>query len=170
MVELTMMGRLLEALRPHARLVLVGDPEQLTSVGAGAVLSDLVAGYGTGPGSPVEPLTTNFRSTKDIQALAEALRGGDVDGVLDVLRTPSDEVEFIEVSTEAEVEAALRPDCERAAFDVLTAALDENAQAAIDAMDEHRLLCAHREGPAGVRRWNRPVSYTHLTLPTYREV
>ena len=34
MVELTMMGRLLEALRPQARLVLVGDPEQLTSVGA----------------------------------------------------------------------------------------------------------------------------------------
>ena len=53
MVELTMMGRLLEALRPQARLVLVGDPEQLTSVGAGAVLSDLVDGYGTGPDSPV---------------------------------------------------------------------------------------------------------------------
>ena len=53
MVELTMMGRLLEALRPQARLVLVGDPEQLTSVGAGAVLSDLVEGYGTGPDSPV---------------------------------------------------------------------------------------------------------------------
>ena len=157
MVELTMMGRLLEALRPQARLVLVGDPEQLTSVGAGAVLSDLVEGYGVGPGSPVEPLTTNFRSTKDIQALAEALRAGDVDGVLDVLRTPSDEVEFVEVTSEAEVEAALRPDCEAAAVRVLEAALHEDARSAIDALDEHRLLCAHREGPAGVRRWNRHV-------------
>ena len=35
MVELTMMGRLLEAVRPESRLVLVGDPQQLTSVGAG---------------------------------------------------------------------------------------------------------------------------------------
>jgi exodeoxyribonuclease V alpha subunit len=157
MVELTMMGRLLEALRPQARLVLVGDPEQLTSVGAGAVLSDLVEGYGTGPDSPVEPLTENFRSTDDIKALAEALRVGDVDGVLDVLRTPSDEVEFVEVTSEDDVEAALRPDLEKAAFEVLTAAVDENAQAAVDALDEHRLLCAHREGPAGIRRWNRNV-------------
>jgi exodeoxyribonuclease V alpha subunit len=157
MVELTMMGRLLEALRPQARLVLVGDPEQLTSVGAGAVLSDLVEGYGTGPDSPVEPLTTNFRSTKDIQALAEAMRVGDEDGVLDVLRTPSDEVEFVEVTSEAEVEAALRPDCEDAALRVLEAALAEDPDGAIKALDRHRLLCAHREGPAGVSRWNRHV-------------
>ena len=41
MVSLTLMCRLLEALRPEARLLLVGDPHQLTSVDAGAVLSDL---------------------------------------------------------------------------------------------------------------------------------
>ena len=44
MLSLTMMARLLEAVRPDARLVLVGDPDQLASVEAGAVLSDLVAG------------------------------------------------------------------------------------------------------------------------------
>ena len=42
MVSLTMMARLLEALRPATRLVLVGDPDQLASVEAGAVLGDLV--------------------------------------------------------------------------------------------------------------------------------
>ena len=31
------------------------------------------------------------------------------------------------------------------------------AQAAVDALDEHRLLCAHREGPYGVNGWNRQV-------------
>ena len=36
------MTRLLEAVRPDARLVLVGDPDQLASVEAGAVLADLV--------------------------------------------------------------------------------------------------------------------------------
>ena len=46
MVSLTMMARLLEAVRPDARLVLVGDPDQLASVEAGAVLADLVAGLG----------------------------------------------------------------------------------------------------------------------------
>jgi ATP-dependent exoDNAse (exonuclease V) alpha subunit len=33
------MARLLEAVRPSARLVLVGDPDQLSSVEAGAVLA-----------------------------------------------------------------------------------------------------------------------------------
>ena len=44
MVSLTMMARLLEAVRPDARLVLVGDADQLASVEAGAVLADLVDG------------------------------------------------------------------------------------------------------------------------------
>ena len=43
MVSLPLMARLLEALRPDARLLLVGDPDQLASVEAGAVLGDLVA-------------------------------------------------------------------------------------------------------------------------------
>jgi exodeoxyribonuclease V alpha subunit len=42
MVSLSLMARLLEAVRPAARLVLVGDPEQLASVEAGAVLGDVV--------------------------------------------------------------------------------------------------------------------------------
>ena len=42
MVSLSLMARLLEAVRPGARLVLVGDPEQLASVEAGAVLGDIV--------------------------------------------------------------------------------------------------------------------------------
>ena len=46
MVSLTMMARLLEAVRPDTRLVLVGDPDQLASVEAGAVLADLVDGLG----------------------------------------------------------------------------------------------------------------------------
>ena len=42
MVSLTMMARVAEAVRPGARLILVGDPEQLASVEAGAVLGDIV--------------------------------------------------------------------------------------------------------------------------------
>ena len=38
--------KMLEAVRPHTRLVLVGDPDQLASVEAGAVLADLVDGLG----------------------------------------------------------------------------------------------------------------------------
>ncbi|AFL73984.1 exodeoxyribonuclease V subunit alpha [Thiocystis violascens] len=41
MVDVEMMARLLEALRPDARLILLGDKDQLASVEAGAVLGDL---------------------------------------------------------------------------------------------------------------------------------
>ena len=46
MVSLTMMARLVEAVRPDARLILLGDPDQLASVEAGAVLADVVSGFG----------------------------------------------------------------------------------------------------------------------------
>src|SRR5207253_5800537 len=42
MVSLSQMAKLVEAVRPDARLVLVGDPRQLASVEAGAVLGDIV--------------------------------------------------------------------------------------------------------------------------------
>ena len=157
MVDLTMMGRLLEALRPDSRLVLVGDPQQLTSVGAGAVLSDLVVGYDGRPDSPVAQLTTNFRSEEDIKSLAAALRTGDPDEVVRVLRLPSDQVSWLETSDEAEIEAALRPDSLAAARAVWAAARDEDPGAALAELDRYRLLCAHREGPYGVRRWNHLV-------------
>ncbi|MBK5931538.1 exodeoxyribonuclease V subunit alpha [Halochromatium salexigens] len=44
MVDIELMARLLEALRPDARLILLGDKDQLSSVEAGAVLGDLCQG------------------------------------------------------------------------------------------------------------------------------
>ncbi len=48
MISLSQMARLLEAVRPDARLVLVGDPGQLTSIEAGVVLGDIVGPAATG--------------------------------------------------------------------------------------------------------------------------
>ncbi|MDP2711965.1 MAG: exodeoxyribonuclease V subunit alpha [Solirubrobacteraceae bacterium] len=49
MVSLSLMARLVESVRPEARLVLVGDPGQLTSIEAGAVLGDIVGPATAGP-------------------------------------------------------------------------------------------------------------------------
>ncbi len=78
MLSLTLMARLLEALRPTTRLVLVGDPDQLASVEAGAVLGDLVAGPPAGgspaAGSPATGRTTGGRTaTGRTPQRAEAL-------------------------------------------------------------------------------------------------
>jgi exodeoxyribonuclease V alpha subunit len=157
MVELTMMARLLEALKPDSRLVLVGDPQQLTSVGAGAVLGDLVRGYAGRADSPVSGLTENHRFKAEIEALASALQAQDEDRVLDVLRSSSAQVSFVEASSEEELTAVLRDDLVGAAVEVRRRAEAEDAHGALAALDETRLLCAHREGPYGVRRWNAQV-------------
>ena len=129
-------------------------------MGAGAVLGDLVRGYAGRAGSPVVELTTNFRSEADIKALAAALRGPvggqpDPDAVLEVLRTASDQVSFVEASTEDDLVTALRPTAVAAALlDAASAPRPRTRVGALEALDRHRLLCAHREGPFGVRRWN----------------
>ncbi len=152
MVDLTMMARLLEALRPQTRLVLVGDPRQLTSVGAGAVLSDLVEGL---PDDLVRGLSRNYRSAADIQAVADALRDAeDADAVLAALRAPSSQVEFIETDDPA---AVLRAPLVEQARLIRRLAFAGDADEAVRALGRHRLLCAHREGPRGVRQWNRQV-------------
>ena len=152
MVSLTMMARLLEAVRPDARLVLVGDADQLASVEAGAVLADLVQGLAERAPGAVTGLRTTHRFGEGIGALAEALRVGDADQVLTILTAGGDRVSLVDPVEHAE---ALRQRLLEHAVGVRTAALAGDADGALRAMDAHRLLCAHRDGPYGVAHWNR---------------
>jgi exodeoxyribonuclease V alpha subunit len=156
MVSLTMMTRLVEAVRPDARLVLVGDPDQLASVDAGAVLHDLVTGLADPASSPVVRLATTHRFGEEIGRLATALREGTADDVLAALRSGSVEVEYVESDDPASL---LRGPVLDAALAVRTAAEAGDAATAVAALDRHRLLCAHREGPHGVRHWNRQAEH-----------
>ena len=96
MVSLTMMARLLEAVRPNTRLILVGDPDQLASVEAGAVLADLVEGLTGRDDVRVAALHTRHRFGESIGALAEAIRIGDAEGAVTVLRAGGEHVEWID--------------------------------------------------------------------------
>jgi exodeoxyribonuclease V alpha subunit len=154
MVSLTLMARLLEAVRPDARLLLVGDPDQLTSVQAGAVLADLVDGLADHPSIRIAALHTTHRFGAAIGGLAEAIRSGATDEVLSLLRAGDLAIEFIEDSDPV---ARLRPALVAHALRVRESALLGAGNAGLVAMDEHRLLCAHRDGPYGVRHWNRQV-------------
>ncbi|MDA4107320.1 exodeoxyribonuclease V subunit alpha [Mycolicibacterium holsaticum] len=151
MVSLTMMARLLEAVRPDARLILVGDPDQLASVEAGAVLADLVDGLG---GSRIAELKTSHRFGESIGALAAAIRTGDADAAVDVLRAGDDHIEWADTSDPAE---HLRKVMVPWAVALRQAAILGDDNAALATLTEHRLLCAHRRGPYGVRYWNHQV-------------
>jgi exodeoxyribonuclease V alpha subunit len=114
MVDLQLMDLLVSAVKPTARLVLVGDRDQLASVDAGAVLADLVAarrstddartagfarlatGFGleTAVCADSRPLADalvelrvnyRFESRPGIATVATALRDGDADRVLETL-------------------------------------------------------------------------------------
>lgn len=153
MVSLTQMARLLEAVRPEARLVLVGDPDQLASIEAGAVLADVVAGLRDHPARPVAVLRTVHRFGGAIGRLAEALRQADADAVLAELTSDESTVRLIDPSDEPGVEAVVADVVDRATA-MWRAAEAGDATGALAALDGHRLLCAHREGRFGVRGWN----------------
>jgi exodeoxyribonuclease V alpha subunit len=74
MIDTLLMEALLSALPDHARLVLVGDVDQLPSVGPGQVLSDLIASARF----PVARLEQVFRQSERsrITASAHAIRKG----------------------------------------------------------------------------------------------
>jgi len=154
MVSLTMMARLLEAVRPESRLVLVGDPDQLASVEAGAVLADLVEGLAAGPDSPVVRLSTSHRFGESIGALAQAIRLGDADTALQVLSAGGDHIEWVQTQSPADV---LRKVLVPQALALREAALLGDASAALANLEQHRMLCAHRRGPYGVAHWNRQI-------------
>ncbi len=212
MVSLSLMARLVEAVRPDARLVLVGDPDQLVSVEAGAVLADIVGPAGDpvrsaadgGPGDggvarrgphgagmaelldpgragaplptadgsiagSISVLRTNHRFSGALARLSAAVRAGDAATTLAILGSGERGVEWEDVDPADLAAASPPPDfgsgtVGRLARPVLAwaeavraAAVVGDANAAVAALDSHRLLCAHRRGPAGVAVWNRAV-------------
>jgi len=183
MVSLTMMSRLVDALRRDTRLILVGDPDQLASIEAGAVLGDLVqrpAPPGVSDDADlaaslaldladldddersaaltvgVVRLKHVFRYTDEIKALAEAVRSGEPSIVLDVLTQASEGVEWVETDPAATGDLqGVRTDVVTAGVALTDAARVGDAAKALASLNVHRLLCAHREGPYGVSHWGR---------------
>ena len=151
MVSLTMMARLLEAVRPGSRLILVGDPFQLASVEAGAVLADLVDTVQDTTKVAVVSLMTSHRFGETIGALAEAVRRGAADEAVSLLEAGGEHVSLLQGDAAvAGVRALVAPH----ALEVLRAAESGDAGLALELLDRQRLICAHREGPYGVRHWN----------------
>ena len=99
MVSLSLMARLVEAVRPDARLILVGDPGQLASIEAGVVLGDIVgAGRSTTaapPATGIVVLERVHRYGGGIARLAEAIRHGDGDAAVAALGAAPGEVTWL---------------------------------------------------------------------------
>lgn len=186
MLSMTAMSALLDAVRPDSRLILVGDPHQLASVEAGAVLADLVERTEAVAVTPLPPtivpqtindevdldriahgvvtLRHGHRFRGGIGALADAINRGDSTAAVDLVNDPT--ITDIELVNDAEL-AGVRADIIDWATGLRAAALASDSASALDVLDRHRVLCAHREGSWGVQGWSRRVAEWISALPDH---
>lgn len=180
MVDLAMMARLARALPEAARLILLGDRDQLASVQAGAVLGDLCAGFRgyssaraarlrrlcpaaevpeQAAASPMANCITllrhsyRFRAEGGIGRLAVAVRAGDPAATRAALTADDPAVRLQRLAPTQPTWAGAT-----ALADQYAQLLHDAAPAdALAALERLRVLCALREGPFGVIELNRQI-------------
>lgn len=187
MIDQAMMVRVVEALAPEARLILLGDKDQLASVEAGAVMGDMCAGWrgfsepfaqelsdvlgvpvkalpvarsGAGLRDNIVELRLSHRFSREsgIGSLASCVNAGDVNAAKALLADGTDDLQWLETRDLAQAQAHL---AERAAalFGDYLRALASGAtpQQVFAHFERVRILCALRSGPMGVAGVNRLI-------------
>jgi exodeoxyribonuclease V alpha subunit len=156
MVPLTMMAKLFDALPGRARVILLGDRDQLSSVEPGAVLGD-IANAASQPGplhGSLVVLEKNYRfgNESNIFTLSNAIRDGQVDRAVEILNSeerpdltikgtpsPSQIAEQLRQSVIAGYTGYLR---------------SQDPAEALKEFKKFRVLCPFRVGPYGVESLN----------------
>ena len=171
MVDLALMAKLVDALPPSARLILLGDKDQLCAVEAGAVFAELCEGRGfdapagadlqriTGQRVPVAQPTSRlgdavvllthshrFAGDSGIGELARRINGGEVRATLSLLKEQRSDLVWNAEPTPADLLERL----DRGYAPFLAAAKSADPHAAFAAFNEFRALTAQREGSWGV--------------------
>lgn len=161
MVDLALMARLFDALTPAARVVLLGDRDQLASVEAGAVLGDICNSGVPRPAAPapggiagdIVQLRHSYRFAGGIGRLATAINAGDAAAAWAALSEGSEvgwQAAAADGGLGAEGEQLVRRGLE--AFHRAG-----DARQRLRALERFRVLCAHRRGPGGVETVNRQI-------------
>ncbi len=196
MIDLPMMSRLIDALPPHARVIFLGDRDQLASVEAGAVLGDICAwvnaGYTAERAAQLTRLTGcevpagrraccqrtarqlvsaaksyRFGSDSGIGQLAAAVNRGDKSATRAVFGQGFSDIEHKPLHTTEEYQQML--DDALSGYARYLSLVHSNAAPAevIAAFGEYQLLCALREGPFGVSGLNERLE---LALSRQRQI
>ncbi len=180
MVDLALMAKLVQAVPSEARLILVGDKDQLASVEAGAVLADICFGLtdAAGPtdrcppgdsesggsgdpdrdkGAAVVVLKKNYRSgdRSAIHRLGQAVNEGDGNGALALLQDGDHpQLSFRSLDGNFDPATALAGPIE-SAYGPLFA--DREPAEALRALTAFKILSPVRKGPLGVEALNQSV-------------
>ena len=166
MIDLKLIHHLLAALPESARLILLGDRDQLASVAAGNVLGD-ITGHGcsidsddTGVAASITLLRSNYRFARDsaIGEIASKVNQGEVNSVLKLLHHQDRGLSWY------------IPDGDQLHGDVLSKIYDaydpvfscDSPDEALKLHENIRVLCATNRGPLGIESLNRMISQTLL--------
>ena len=160
MVDLALLRASVEALPEDATVLLVGDAEQLASVGTGSVLRDLVEALQQDPRGDLVRLQHSFRAEAALQPLNAAIAEGDAGGFAEAAARAGQAFALRAVSDTRSLQFALHEHAQRLhaalaagqVFAPLPAEESAQAQAitrAHAALREAQLLCALRRGPFG---------------------
>jgi exodeoxyribonuclease V alpha subunit len=156
MVSLPRLAQVLDAVRPGARVVLVGDPDQLASIEVCAVLADVVEAAASEPLVVVTTLATahRFADGEDVAALATAVGTGRVD-VVEAVFTASDvlvhhrpdDTAFVDVVEHVVDHAA----------ELLAAARAGDADGALELVGTLGVLCGTKRGRGSTEWWRTTI-------------
>jgi len=182
MVDVALMRRLLDAVPPSARLILLGDRHQLASVEAGSVLAD-ICGNGQHPGyatplvarvaelasvalqtredpevrviDSVVELTKSYRFGADsaIGRFASAVNAGNASLAVDML-SAGGEAGALTLEAAADVDELLGRLERHVVSKLRVNAIGGDPAEALRRLDQFRVLCAHRKGLLGVESLN----------------
>ncbi|MFT7617867.1 MAG: exodeoxyribonuclease V alpha subunit [Planctomycetota bacterium] len=143
MMDLPLFVHLLRALKAKTQLILVGDPDQLPSVGPGQVLRDLVESKVV----PVVKLTTVFRQAggSAIVSLAHSILDGEL---FDIHTDGGNEVQWIETS-DAE-------DGAKKIGELVTQVMPGRSD--VNSHRDVQVLTPMHKGPVGTQELNRVVA------------
>lgn len=151
MLDIELGESLLTALTPAHRLLLVGDVDQLPSVGPGNVLRDLIQAAGDAGCVPVVRLTKIFRQAEGsgiVRAAHKVLNGDKLD------REENPQKDFFVVHTR---QAA------RAHDKIVAMATTRVAEAyGFDPMVDVQILCPMHKGQAGTEAFNRTLQQHYV--------
>ena len=150
MVDVALMAKLLSALPVSARVILLGDKDQLASVEAGSVFAEL---YGLPGASTHLTRSHRYRDDGPIARLSAAVRAGAAADALDAIAGGGPDVGLEGLDARAPLEGALGASVLRHYSWFGT----HDPAARLSQLARFRILCTHREGRLGVAGLNQAV-------------
>lgn len=151
MIDIALMTRLLEAVPAQARVILLGDENQLSPVQAGAVFNEICRTRKMAP--CLSYLEHNFRSggRTGLENLARAIRVNDFRGLKTILNQKHPEIVFEDTGKDGCRNRALTRHITQGYQEFMA---EKSLLGALDKLDTFRILCAHNQGECGTLQMN----------------